>query len=459
MKKNDLITVTIEGYTSEGAGVAHPEGMATFIPGTLKGETCEVRILKVAKTVAYGKLERVITPSPARVVPDCAVYPKCGGCALRHMNYAEELRYKESRVRDALARIAGIAWGTPDAPVWDGIDGAADTDGCRNKAQFPVGGVPGHAVTGFYRANSHDIVATDMCRLQTPEANACVKAVREWMNAHRIAPYEEKNASGLVRHIFTRTAQCDRRTVVTLVVTRDKIPEARDLLDRLQKACPAVSGVVLNVNAARTNVILGNKYRTLWGDDTLTDTLGGLTFAIRPASFYQVNPAQAEVLYSRARAYLLDGGFHPALLLDLYCGTGTIGLYCANACGHVTGVEVVEQAVEDARGNAVRNGIANADFLCGDAGTVARTLRSDGIVPDAVVVDPPRKGLDETAAATILEIAPQRVVYVSCDPATLARDIGRLSHMYRLTRARAVDMFPRTAHVETVVLMSRVEGK
>ena len=453
MNKNDQLTVEIDGYTSEGAGVAHAEGMAVFVPGTIAGERAQVQLLKVKKTFVYAKPLRIETASPARIVPDCPVYPRCGGCALRHMTYAEELRYKEQKVRDALTRIAGV-----QVPM-DPILPSPATDGYRNRAQFPVGGEP--PVCGFYRVNSHDIIPTDACRLQTPEASAAAQAVLGWMRRYHVPAYDELSGKGLIRHICVRTSFEDRRTVLTLVASADLVPHIEALMEAVTAACPHVSGIVLNINPDRTNVILGRTFRTLYGSDTLTETLGKLRFTLRPASFFQVNPRQAANLYGLARAFLTappdDGGepFLPRRLLDLYCGTGTIGLFCADVCEHVTGVEIVEDAIRDARENAQMNGITNADFHCGDAGAFAADAVSQGLHFDAVIVDPPRKGLSEEAAAMLLSLAPERIVYVSCDPATLARDITRLSRTYTPVRARAVDMFPRTAHVETVVLMSR----
>ncbi|MEA4822629.1 MAG: 23S rRNA (uracil(1939)-C(5))-methyltransferase RlmD [Clostridiaceae bacterium] len=454
MRKNDIVTAAIDGYTSEGAGVTHIDGMAVFTPCAIAGETVDLRILKVQKTYAFGKLERVVDESPERICPDCAVYPKCGGCALRHMTYAEELRYKEQKVRDAFERIAGIS--VPLEPIIP----SPLVDVYRNRAQFPVAGEAGKAVCGFYRTNTHDVIPTEYCRLQTPEAAAVSQAVLGWMNAHGIPAYNELSGHGLIRHICVRTSFQDRHTVLTLVAAKREIPHKEALIDAVRSACLTVSGIVLNINAVRTNVILGREFITLWGDETLTDTIGALAFRLRPASFFQVNPLAAAKLYSCAKAFLThsDTGipYHPRRLLDLYCGTGTIGLFCADVCEHVTGVEIVEAAVCDARENATANGIVNADFHCGDAGEYAKTLAVNDHF-DAIIVDPPRKGLSEDAAAMLITLAPERIVYVSCDPATLARDIKRLAGSYAPVRARAVDMFPRTAHVETVVLMSRVE--
>ncbi len=453
MRKNDSITAVIDGCTSEGAGVAHVDGMAVFVPCAIPGETAELRILKVQKTYAYAKIERLLDPSPERVPSDCPVYPQCGGCALRHMSYSAELAYKERRVRDAFERIAGVH--VPMEPILPSVL----TDGYRNRAQFPVAGEAGKCYAGFFRANTHNVIPTDACRLQTPEAASVTQAVLAWMNRHRIPAYDEQTGKGLIRHICVRTAFSDRRTVLTLVAARRELPHPDGLIRTVRAACPSVSGIVLNVNAARTNVILGKEYRTLWGDETLTDAIGALSFRLRPASFFQVNPLTAEKLYGCAKAYLThsDTGvpYRPRHLLDLYCGTGTIGLFCTDVCERVTGVEIVESAVQDARENAAANGIENADFHCGDAGEFARAAVGRGECFDAVIVDPPRKGLSEEAAVMLETLHPERIVYVSCDPATLARDIRRLSGSYAPVRAQAVDMFPRTAHVETVCLLVR----
>ncbi len=461
MKKNDRVTCVIDGYSSEGAGVAHADGMAVFVPGTIAGERAELHIVKVQKSYAYARAVQILEPSQERCEPDCPVYPKCGGCVLRHMSYSEELSYKERKVRDALTRIAGV-----DVPM-EPILPSPIVDGYRNRAQFPVAGEPGQAAAGFYRTNSHDVIPTEYCRLQTPEAAAVTHAVLDWMNRFRIPAYNEAAGRGLVRHICVRTSfrggengGSGRPTVLTLVAASRSLPRLQELIETVTVSAPSVTGIVLNVNPERTNVILGHEYHTLWGKDTLAERLGELEFTLRPASFFQVNPRQAERLYTEAKRYLTlplagEKAYHPERLLDLYCGTGTIGLFCADVCGHVTGVEIVEDAIRDARENARANGIANAEFFCGDAGVYAGELERRGEHFDAVIVDPPRKGLSPEAARTILQLNPQRIVYVSCDPATLARDLTRLAPAYTPRQARAVDMFPRTGHVETVVLLSR----
>ncbi len=454
MKKNDCLTAVIDGYTGDGAGVAHVDGMAVFVPGTIRGEKAELHIVKTLKTYAYAKVERIIEHSPERIQPDCPVYQRCGGCTQRHMSYTEELRYKEKKVADAFERIAGVK------PQTEPILPSPMIDGYRNRAQFPTACVDGKAVCGFYRTNSHDVIPTDYCRLQTPEAAKVADAVIGWMNRFDISAYDEKSGRGLVRHICVRTSFCDRNTVLTLVVSSSSVPHADELCTAVS-AVNGVTGIVINVNSEHTNVILGTRFYTLWGKDTLEERLGKLRFTLRPASFFQVNPVQAENLYTIAKEYLTrpekEGNepYRPKNLLDLYCGTGTIGLFCADVCDSVTGVEIVESAVRDAKENAAANGVDNAGFYCGDAGKITAELTAKGKNFDTVIVDPPRKGLSDEAAAMLLKLAPERIVYVSCDPATLARDVVRLSGEYKPSVARAVDMFPRTSHVETVVQLVR----
>lgn len=448
-RKNDVVRLDIERFGSAGEGVAHlPGGMVVFVAGALPGETCQVQLLKVGKTAAWGRMQQVCTPSSARRAPDCGSYPRCGGCQFRHADYAAELEAKRQKVADALQHIGGV-----DLPV-SVILGADSTQRYRNKVQFPISAGKDGPRIGFYRARSHDVVDVEDCLLQPPEAAAIAAAVRAWMADSGVPAYDEAAHSGLVRHLFLRFAASG--VLCCLVVNGEAVPDPDGLVDRLRRAAPGLTGVVLSVNRDRTNVVLGRRQITLWGRDWLEDTLCGLTFRISVPSFYQVNRAQTEVLYAKAAEFAALTGRET--VLDLYCGIGTISLVMARTAGRVIGAEIVPAAVADAEANARRNGIRNAEFFCADAADAARRLAGEGLRPDVVCVDPPRKGLAAGVVETIAGMAPDRVIYVSCDPATLARDVARFAPLgYAPVQAVAVDLFPRTAHVETVVLLSKGE--
>lgn len=438
-REGQLCRLVIDGYASDGAGVARLDGMVVFVQGGIRGEACDVRLTHVGRSALWGRVEEVVNPSPARIFPRCLHYTKCGGCQFRHMNYAEELEAKRIRVEDALRRLGGA-----EIHV-SAILGAEQVDRYRNKAQFPVAKGPR---IGFYRPRSHDVIDVDDCLLQGEAAARLRGAVKEWMAEYSIPAYNERTFTGLVRHVYVRTNRAGR-SLCCLLVNGRGVPREAELVRALRRAEPNLAGVVLGVNEKHNNVILGDSYRTLWGEDFLSDTLCGLTFRLSVPSFYQVNPAQTEVLYGKALEFAgLTGA---ETVLDLYCGIGTISLVMARKAGMVWGGEVVPQAVDDAIANAQRNHIENARFLCADAGEAARYLEGEGVRPDVVCVDPPRKGLAEDVVDTIADMGPQRVVYVSCDPGTLGRDVKRFAGRdYTLKKAVAVDMFPRTAHVETV---------
>jgi 23S rRNA (uracil1939-C5)-methyltransferase len=450
IKKNSIWTVTIEGYTHEGDGVAHVDGRVFFVRGALRGETLEVRVLKDNRNIVYAKIERIVAASPARVQPACPNFGKCGGCDLMHMDYTEELELKRRRVEDAIRRIGGLD------VVLNGIVGASNAENYRNKAIYAVGKNEGRAVTGFYRERSHDIVPTESCLIQADVSDRASAAVRRWMDKNFVTAYSEELRRGIVRHVFCRYAFATKKAQVTVVSFERDIPHPESLVEEIRKAVPEAAGVVLNVNRTRGNTVLAGEFRMLWGEDHIVDELSGLKFKLSPRSFYQINSAQAERLYEKALEYAALTGSETAL--DLYCGTGTITLLLARAAGRAVGVELVEAAILDARENAALNGIENAEFICADAFDAAAALMERGTLPDVVVVDPPRKGLAPNVIETISSLSPARVVYVSCDPATLARDLKLFdTHGYKATEATAFDMFPRCAHVETVVLMSRVE--
>ena len=447
LMKNQVHTATIEGYTAQGAGVTHIDGMAVFVPGTARGDLCRIRLVKVLKNYAFGRLEEVLQPSPHRIPADCPAFPKCGGCDFRHITYEEELWQKQRRVWDAMRRIGGFDLPEP------GITGSPRQDGYRNKAQFPVAAIDGKLSWGFYRSRSHDLIPLDGCAIQDARACTAAKAVCDWADAHGVQAYDETTGRGLLRHIYARTGKAGLH--LALVVTRDSIPDSDDLLARVQAVCPDLCGLVLNINTRRDNVILGLNCRTLWGADRLEDDLMEASFRLSPLSFYQVNHAQTQQLYSHAiqQAQLDD----TTVALDLYCGIGTITLALAKACKRVIGAEIVPQAIEDAKENARRNGIKNAEFFCGDAGQTAEHLAKEGFAPDVIVCDPPRKGMDETAISAILKMNPKRIVYVSCECETLARDAKLLcAGGYTVTHVHAFDMFPRTANIETIATFERV---
>ena len=446
LAKNQEHTVTIEGYGEGGMGVARIDGRVVFVHGALRGEKCRVLILKTLKSVAFAKVLEVIEPSSERITPDCPYFPRCGGCTYRHIRYEEELRLKRQRVQDNLSRIGGS-----DVTVEE-ILGARDTLRYRNKAQYPVSK---DGAVGFYRARTHEVIECEHCLLVKPEADAAAEALREYMQSCRVAGYDEKTGRGLVRHLYIRSNAAGE-SLVCVLVNGDKLPKEDRLVTLLRDACPKCTGIVLGTNTKKGNVILGDRYRTLWGSDRLEDTLCGKTFRLSVPSFYQVNRVQAERLYAKAIEFA--GLTGQETVLDLYCGAGTITLALSDHAKKVLGAEIVPEAIDDARENAARNGVKNAEFFCGDASDVAKKLARENLRPDVITVDPPRKGLAADVVESIAEMQPGRVVYVSCDSATMARDVKRLADLgYTAQRACAVDMFPRADHVETVVLLSKGE--
>ena len=446
LQQNQRYTGTVEGYSSEGLGIVKLDGAVVFVPGAVRGETVDLRITRVMRTTAAGEIVNIHTPSPRRITPDCPYYGRCGGCDFRHLTYEEELWAKRQRVQDALTRLGKL-----DLQVEE-ILGAGNPTHYRNKSQYPVGA---DGTIGFYRARSHQVVAVDRCCIQSELSDKTAQAVGEWMRRYQVAAYDETTGKGLVRHIYVRVNRAGE-SLCCVVVNGRRLPREPELTALIRAAAPETVGVVLGSNTSRGNVILGERYRTLWGQNFLMDTLCGLTFKLSVPSFYQVNREQAEVLYGKALEFAQLTG--EETVLDLYCGTGTITLSMAARAKRVIGAEIVEAAIQDAEENAQRNGIENAEFFCGDAAAVAEKLQSDGLRPDVVLVDPPRKGLAPEVVRSVAELAPERIVYVSCDPATLARDARLFGDLgYRAVRACAVDMFPGTRHVETVVLMSKVQ--
>ena len=446
--KNQIYEALITDYTAEGQGVAHIEGCAVFIPNAIAGERVRVRIEKAQKTWAAGKITEILEKSPHRINRECPVAKLCGGCDFWHMDYEEESRLKAERVKNNLNRMAGQT--LTQVPIL----AAPTCYGYRNKAQYPVAVKKGRAYAGFFRAGTHEVVENDRCRILPPESDAVKDSVMDYVNQFRVSIYDETTHEGLLRHIYVRRGAVSGQVLVCLVVNGRALPRHQELLKRLQKI-PGFTTLVLSVNTKKGNAVLGEEFITLYGPGYIEDTLCGLTFRLSPRSFYQVNHHQAQRLYEAAIAQAQIT--REDLVLDLYCGVGTITLAMAGAAGKVIGVEVVPQAVEDARDNARRNGIENAEFFCGDAGQAALELEAKGIRPDVVVVDPPRKGLNADTIEALSRFAPRRIVYVSCDSATLARDVALLQQRgYILKNALAADLFPRCAHVESVVTLSKL---
>ena len=444
LEKGSVYTAVIDGYSSEGLGIARVNGAVVFVPHAVRGEEIDLRITKVMKTSCAGEIVKIHNPSPERMAPECPYAGKCGGCAYRHLTYPEELWAKRQRVQDALTRIGGL-----DLTVEE-ILGAKNPEHYRNKSQYPVGA---DGSIGFFQARTHKVVPIRRCLIQTEAADRTAQAVGEWMRRYKISAYDETTGKGLVRHVCVRVNR-KGESLCCVVVNGNKVPREPELAAYVTAAVPHTVGVLLNSNTRRGNVVLGDKYRTLFGRNYLMDTLCGLEFKLSMPSFYQVNRDQAEVLYGKALEFAgLTGN---ETVLDLYCGIGTITLCLAKAAKRVIGAEIVPPAIRDAKENALRNHVENAEFFCGDAADIAAKLESDGLRPDVVTVDPPRKGLAPEVIASVAAMGPEKVVYVSCDPATLGRDVKIFREFgYEAKRAAAVDMFPGTAHVETVVLLSR----
>ena len=437
MNKNDIFEIEITGMTEDGSGVGRAEGLAVFVPYTIIGEKVRVLITKVLKTYAFAKLLEVIEPSENRLKSECPYFYKCGGCQLWHMDYSAELEYKQKKVEDAILRIGKID--TEVSP----IVGCDLTERYRNKVQLPVS----ENGIGFYRRNSHDVIDMDDCLLQTEQAKKIVDIVRDWIKKYEIKAYDEKENNGILRHIYLREGK--EGVLLTLVVTDKDVPNINKLINSLKTD---VVGIVLNINSKNTNVVLGRENITVFGKGTLADKIGDVEFEISPNSFYQVNALQTYKLYDIARNMAdLKGN---ETLWDMYCGIGTIGQFMASKAGRIVGVEIVPEAIEDAKKNAVRNDIKNAEYYCGAAEDLADGLIKKGLKPDVVILDPPRKGCDEKLLNTVVGANPERIVYVSCKPSTLARDLKYLTDKgYNVKKIVPVDMFPRTSHVECCVLL------
>ena len=455
LQKNQILTLCIERLSSDGSGVAHsPDGETVFVPGAAPGDEADVRIVKDCKRYAFGILDHLRTPSPDRIPVDCAVAGPCGGCSLRHLDYTAELRAKQENVTDAFRRIGGL-----DVPVLD-ICPSPEVDRYRNKVQFPVGlDKNGNPCIGFYAGRTHRIVPCPDCKLQPGVLNDIGNALCRFFAENGIQPYNEETGRGLVRHIFLRRGAHSGQIMVCLVCTRLNFPHAEALCTRLREQFADIATILLNVNSKNTNVILGTETHTLYGPGYIEDTLCGVPVQLGPLSFYQVNTLAAERLYGIAAQY---AQLTPDdLLLDLYCGMGTIGLSMVDHCRELVGVEIVPEAIESAKANAARMGdavAAKSCFFCADAGQAATRLAAEGLHPDVVMLDPPRKGCDEATLSAVVRMAPRRVVYVSCNPATAARDAAWLEQNgYHAEKVQPVDLFPRTKHCECVIALSKGE--
>ncbi|MBQ8297004.1 MAG: 23S rRNA (uracil(1939)-C(5))-methyltransferase RlmD [Ruminococcus sp.] len=448
LEKNQCFTAEVIDLTAEGNGVCRVENAAVFVPGTAVGDVIKLKIVKVLKSYAFGIAEEIISPSPDRIDSDCDAAKKCGGCTFRHISYQAECRIKDNIVKSAFKRIGGLD------PVFEEFVGCEAVSRYRNKAQYPLASINGNAVYGFYAPRSHRLIPIKDCALQPEIFSEIASCILAYINERKLSVYSEESNTGLMRHIYLRKGAHSGEIMVCLVVRKDMSRQLMPLCSILMRKFSNIVSIIMNINPDKTNVILGKKCVTLAGKDTITDTMCGNSIEISPLSFYQVNTVQAERLYAKALEYAEPG--KSDVIADLYCGAGTIGLSMAKSAEKIVGVEIVPQAIDNARINAAQNNIDNADFFCGDAGAVFSQLRQNGCAPDIIVVDPPRKGCSLDSLNTIADAAPRKIVMISCNPATAARDAKWLSENgYSIVKVCGVDLFPRTGHVECVVLMSR----
>lgn len=446
-KKNDIVRLEITDITPQGAGVGRICGYVLFVFGTAPGDIIDALVMKAGKSFGYAKPVNIITPSPYRTESDCSVFGRCGGCVFRHIKYEKELEIKKNTADENLKRLGGL-----DIECEKIIPSPQENE-YRNKAQYPAAIIDGRMRFGFYSRHSHRVAPCEKCPLQPDFYADTVKTVEKFCDENGITAYDEKTGKGLLRHLYIRDGRKSGEILVCLVAT-GRIPYTEKLIKMLTEQNKNIKSIVLNINKKDTNVILSDDCITLWGKDTISDVLCGLEFEISPRSFYQVNHDGAEKLYGLAAEFAEPDG---KTVLDLYCGTGTIGLSMARRAKKIIGAEIIPEAVENAKNNAMKNGISNAEFICADAGEAAEKLAGAGPLPDVIIVDPPRSGCSEQTLSAIAKMAPERVVMVSCDSATAARDCKRLSELgYRAEKAVAVDMFARTGHVETVVLLSKL---
>lgn len=448
LSKNDKIELTIDALTSEGSGVGRYNGLTVFVRGTVPQDKIIAHIIKRSKNYAIGIIDKILQPSPKRIESDCPYSKKCGGCSFRHMTYDEELKYKKSRVQDALNRIGHL-----DIKV-DEIIGADDLSHYRNKAQYPVDISDGEMFAGFYAYKSHRIIPCADCKLQPAEFEKGLEAFAKWIESENITSYNEQTGKGLLRHIYFRKGFATGEVMACAVINADSIPNSELLVSLLREKVDGLTSVAVNINKEKTNVILGKETNIIWGETYIRDSLLGKDFLISPNSFYQVNHNQCEKLYAKAKDFA--GLIGTETVLDLYCGVGTIGLTMAENVKQLVGIEIIPQAIENAKENAKINHITNAQFICADAPKGAEILKKQGVNPDIIILDPPRKGCGKSLFDTIEQLSPKKIVYVSCDSATLARDLAILKEKgYEAKKVSAVDMFPRTPHVECVTLIEK----
>lgn len=451
VNKNDRLLVHVEDLTHDGAGVAKVDGYPLFIHGALPGEDVHIHVLKTLKSYGFAKLLEIENASPFRVEAPCPVFDTCGGCQIQHLSYEGQMTFKRKLVRDAITRIGKL----PDVPV-HAVKGMENPWRYRNKSQIPFGMEDGRVVAGFYQPRSHRIADTDICLIQTPEADSIMAGIKQKLTEMGIEPYEEETHRGQLRHVVVRKARATGEIMVVLVTKKKKFPQAAQAIELIQSLVPETVSIVQNINPQKTNVIFGDETITLWGKDVIEDRIGDVRFEISARSFYQINPEQTEVLYGQALEYAnLTGN---ETVIDAYCGIGTISLFLAQRAKFVMGVEIVPPAIEDAKRNAELNGLNNTLFEAGPAEQVIPRWYKEGRKADVLVVDPPRKGCDEQLLHTILKQRPERVVYVSCNPATLARDLRILEDGgYRTQEVQPVDMFPQSTHCEAVAWLQLAE--
>ena len=452
MKKDDLVTLKIEDMGVDGEGIGHVDGCTLFVKDALIGDVINAKIMKMKKNYGYARMMEILTPSPDRVEPKCAFHKQCGGCQIQALSYEKQLEYKKKKVLNNLQRIGGLS----DLPEFD-LVGMEEPYQYRNKAQFPFGtDKNGEIVTGFYAGRTHSIISNTKCYLGVEENEQILKIILAHLEKYHIPAYDEQTGKGLLRHVLIRKGFTTGELMVCLILNGTRMPETKELVNKLTKI-PGMTSITINVNTKQTNVIMGQEMRSVWGQDYITDYIGNVKYQISPLSFFQVNPVQTQKLYERALEYAeVESG---ETVWDLYCGIGTISLFLAQKAKQVYGVEIVPQAIEDAKRNAALNGFTNAEFYVGKAEEVLpKKYREEGTKADVIVVDPPRKGCDEALLQTIVQMAPKRVVHVSCDSATLARDLKYLvNEGYEVKKGTVVDQFPHTVHVECVTLLQRVK--
>ena len=450
MKKDDFVTLTIEDMGVDGEGIGHVDGCTLFVKDALIGDVITAKIMKMKKNYGYARLMEILTPSKDRVEPKCAYHKQCGGCQIQALSYEKQLDYKKKKVLNNITRIGGLE----KLPEFDLI-GMEDPYQYRNKAQFPFGtDKNGEVVTGFYAGRTHSIISNTKCYLGVEENQQILEIILAHLKKYNIPAYDEQTGKGLLRHVLIRKGFTTKELMVCLILNGTRMPDVKELVEELVKI-PGMTSITINVNTKQTNVIMGQEMRSVWGQDYITDYIGNVKYQISPLSFFQVNPVQTRKLYERALEYAdVESG---ETVWDLYCGIGTISLFLAQRAKQVYGVEIVPQAIEDAKHNATLNGFTNAEFYVGKAEEVLpKKYREEGIKADVIVVDPPRKGCDETLLQTIVQMRPKRVVYVSCDSATLARDLKYLtSEGYEVVAGTVVDQFPHTVHTEAVVKLER----